>query len=189
MPENKKIPFPRHKFIRPLNELAPPQRVLRLINTHQELGRKYQKSYHSVFEAIGALQSESYPGLASMSDEQREIINKNLLDARDEIARGFTQTIKLYETTINELLPGTFPKKKEPYGSYDLEEWIYGVLGWLCDVLHEIADVFEVFGFPEMAEGIDGAADAIEGMREAFSDINDPDLPDPLLPPEPPPYA
>lgn len=173
MPENKKIPFPRHEFIRPLNELAPPQRLLRLIDTHQKLKKKYQKSYHSVIEAMDALQSGSYPGLAAMSAEQRETINKALLDARDEIARGFTQIIKLYETAINELAPDTFPKEKEPYGSFDLGQWIEEAAEWLSDLLHDVADIFEDFGLSEMEYYVDEAAYAVEWVGGRAREILD----------------
>ena len=175
MPTSPRTPFPRRVFLPRPNSLPPPQRVVYLINTRQKLRNKYRTSYHGVVTALEALRSETDPVIANLTAEQQSQIEKALLEARDEVARGFTQTIKLFENTANELVPGTFPRGAEPFGSFDLGEWIEGVCEWLADLLDDLADVFDDFGLDFIGDGLRAAGDGVEWLGGQASEVSHPE--------------
>lgn len=152
-----------------------PVRLLYTIETRQELKKKYRDTYQGVIKALNAVRSKTDPAIAEMTSEQLAILEDYLVKARDEVARGFTQTIKLYENTANELFSGIFPREPQPLGSFDLEDWIEKICGWIAELLREIGDVFGHLGMPEVEAGLDWAADGIEWLGEKARDLLNPE--------------
>ncbi len=183
MPSHERVPFPRHEYLPRPSTLPPPQRLVRLIDTHRNLQKKYRTSYQGVLKALDAIKSETDPGIAHLTPEQRTQIKKALLQARDEVARSFTQTIQLYENTINELAPGTFPRGDEPFGSFDIGEAIESAFSWLADLMRDVGDVFDDFGLGLVADALNAGADGVEWAGKQANDVLHPDEPTP--PPEP----
>lgn len=175
MPDQIRAPFPREKFIPSFSTMPQPERLVYLIETRQELKKKYRTTYQNVIKALNAVRSKTDPTIAEMTSEQLAILEDHLVKARDEVARGFTQTVKLYENTANELFTGVFPHGPQPLGSFDLSDWIEKICGWIAGLLREIGDVFGHLGMPEVEAGLDWAADGIEWLGDKAGELLNPE--------------
>jgi hypothetical protein len=175
MPTQNRKPFPRNDFFPNPNTMTPQRRLVYLIETRKKLQTKYRTSYHNVIKALELSKSETDPAIASLTPEQRTQLQEGLLAARDDVARGFTQTIILFENTINELAPGTYPRGGGPLGSFDLGEWFKDVCDWLADLIDDIADVFDDLGMDSVAAAMHEGADAVEWVGEKGNELLHPD--------------
>ena len=157
-------PINRDLFF-PTNDLqAPAMRLRRLIEGRQTLIRRYDIAYGGVADTLRQVRDVSHPAVARMSAAQRAEVEAQLLAARDEVARGFTQAIARAENDANELAPGTFPRGDEPFQSFDLGQWVEDVLEALVDLFHALADLFDAFGWDAGAAAMDGAGDGLDAL-------------------------
>ena len=116
-------PINRDLFFPPRETRTDAMRLRRLIEGRQTLIRRYGIAYGGVANTLQQVRDGSHPAVSQMTAAQRAEVEQQLLAARDEVARGFTQAIARAENDANELAPGTFPRGDEPFQSFDLGEW------------------------------------------------------------------
>jgi hypothetical protein len=139
-------------------------RLRRLIEGRQMLIRRYGIAYGGIADTLQQVRDGSHPAVSQMSAEQRAEVERQLLAARDEVARGFTQAIARSENDANELAPGTFPRGDEPFQSFDLGEWVEQILEGLISILEGLADIFDAFGWDAGAAAMQAGADGLDAL-------------------------
>jgi hypothetical protein len=158
--------FPIHMFRSDPLTLSTPERVRYLIETRSKLKTMYGRSYRRILNAIKTVKDGTDPGLAEFTEEQLSTLERYLIKARDETARGFSQTISLFEITTNELAPGTFLVGNRPVTSFDFGDWLEKVCDWVVNLLHDIADIFHDVGMDSVGDGIDASADWLYQLEQ-----------------------
>jgi hypothetical protein len=139
-------------------------RLRRLIEGRQMLIRRYGIAYGGVTETLQQVRNGNNPAVSQITAEQRAEVEQQLLSARDEVARGFTQVIARAENDANELAPGTFPRGDAPFQSFDLGEWAEKILETLIDILEGLAAIFDAIGWDIAEEAMETAANMLRWL-------------------------
>lgn len=159
--------------LRPIPDLRPVvatmtdgQRLRHLIEGHQRFTAAYGRAYGNVVDALETVRAGRHPQIAALPQEKRDELEATLRDQRDEVARGFTQSLLTIENAANELMPGTFPRADEPFTSFDLGEWFGKVLDWLREGLDLFGDFFDAVGLDTIGDGLHWAADRLDDLHD-----------------------
>lgn len=91
-------------------ELSRPQRLVKLIEARQVFIQNYAVNYGQASTALEIARDPDEPSMAGLSEQQRAALVADLEQLRNDTARWYVSTIQLVENTINELLPGAFPR-------------------------------------------------------------------------------
>lgn len=166
MPISEKKSFPREMFLSTPNTTE--KRLVYIIETRKKFQGDYKKCYRNILEVLKTVQSETDPVITNLTDEQQKVLKDYLVDARNDVAKIYSQMIFAMENIANELSPGLFPRGEEPFRSGDVDFWD-ALLEWLSTLLDEIADVLEHLGLDgpaglcrEASDLLDGPSDVLE---------------------------